>query len=399
MKGFLITHKGMEDTASLEVKELIEEKSKINEACIVFDIKNYEDLFKLCYKSQSSIGIYYLLHEFNYHRNLKQISRMPKMQGIVEHHNIFTDFKENIEKINLEEWLNKKTQFRVKCIKNYDNDVSTPEIEKKLGEIIIDHIQKKHNYKQQVNLENPEIIVFVYLTDKKCFVGIDFTGFDLSKRSYKIFSHAADIKGTIGYNLIRLSNYKKNETLLDAFSGFGTIPIESTLFASKFPINFFNKEKFIFLEFDKFKNYDFKKLFRKLDKEISSSKLKIYNLDSSMKYLNYAKKNSKIAGVDKKIIFSRMDIEWLDTKFKKGSIDKIITKLPVHSKNPDKIYNEFFYQAEFILSNKGKIILIGNKELITKSSSKYKFKITEQRNVSSGQMKYEVFVLTKREQK
>jgi len=65
MKGFLITHKGMEDTAALEVKELIGKNPKIEETCIVFDIKKYEELFKLCYKSQSAIGIFYLLHEFN----------------------------------------------------------------------------------------------------------------------------------------------------------------------------------------------------------------------------------------------------------------------------------------------------------------------------------------------
>lgn len=373
MKGFLTTPKGMEGIAALEVKELIGKNSKQSEACIVFDVKNYEDLFKLCYKSQSSIGIYYLLDEFNYK-------------------NISWDFKKNIEKIDFKEWLNKNTQFRVKCIKNYDNKVSTPEIEKKFGEIIIDNIQEKYNYKQKVNLENPEIIIFVYLTRKKCYLGIDFAGFDLSKRSYKILQHPADIKGTIGYFLIRLSNYNKNETLLDPFPASGTISIEAALFASKFPINYYNKEKFIFLKFDKFRNYDFKKF----DKEISASKLKIYNVDSSMKHINYAKKNSKIAGIEKKINFSRMDIEWLDTKFDKGKIDKIVTKMPnLQEKQSNKVYSEFFYQAEFILNNKGKIILIGNKDLIKKYSPKYKFEISDKRKVFSGKHEYEVFVLTK----
>ena len=37
------------------------------------------------------------------------------------------------------------------------------------------------------------------------------------------------------------------------------------IFSSDFPINYFNKEKFIFLKFDKFKDYDFKKFFEKID--------------------------------------------------------------------------------------------------------------------------------------
>ncbi|MCH8067028.1 MAG: hypothetical protein IIC69_00430 [Nanoarchaeota archaeon] len=378
MEGFLVTHKGMEEIASKEVKELIGEKSIVNEACIVFDIKNCEDLFKLCYKSQSAIGVFYLLCEFN-------------------HKDIFRDFEKNIKKIDFKEWLSKNTEFRVKCMKNYGNDVSTPEIEKKFGEIIIGLIQKKHNYKQKVDLDNPKIILFVYLTKNKCYVGIDFAGLDLSKRSYKIFRHSADMKGTIGYFLVRLSGYGKDETLLDIFSCSGTVPIEAAIYASNFPINYYSKEKFIFLKFSKFKDFDFNDLFKKLDKEVSFSReFKIYNIDSSMKYLNYAKKNSKIAGIDKKINFSRMDMEWLDTKFDKQSIDKIVAKMPnLQEKQGNNVYNEFFYQAEFILSKKGKMALIGDRELIRKYSHKYKFKIAEKRNVFSGKMKYEVFVLTK----
>ena len=166
MKGLLITHKGMEDIAALEVRELIGKRPKTEQTCLIFDIREYEDLFKLCYKSQSAIGIYCLLHKFNYN-------------------NIIEDFKKNLEKINLSEWLSKSTKFRVKCIKTQDN-LSTPEIEKKLGELIIGRIKEKHGYKQKVNLDNPEIIIFVYLLQNKCYVGIDFAGFDLSRRSYKI---------------------------------------------------------------------------------------------------------------------------------------------------------------------------------------------------------------------
>ena len=378
MEGFLTTHKGVEGVAALEVKELIGSESRIGESCIVFDIKSYEDLFILCYKSQSAIGVCCLLSEFDYK-------------------DIFNDFEKNIEKIKFDEWLGKHVQFRVKCIRNYEDDVAPAEMESKLGEIIIGYIQKKYGYKQKVDLEKPEIIVFFCLTKKRCYVGIDFAGFDLSRRPYKIFQHAADIKGTIAYSLIRLADYSKNEALLDVFSGSGTIPIEAALFSSKFPVRHFDKEKFIFLKFEKFKKFDFNKLFRKLDKEISDDKPRIYNIDLSMKNINYAKKNSKIAGVDKKISFSRMDAEWLDTKFEKGEVDKIITKMP--NSNENGLYNEFFYQAEFILNGKGKIVLIGNNELIEKYSSKYKFEISGQREIFSGKMKYGVFTLTKQKLK
>ena len=42
----------------------------------------------------------------------------------------------------------------------------------------------------------------------------------------------------------------------------------------------------------------------------------------AMKFVVFARKNAKIAGIDKQINFSRVDIEWLDLKFKKNSVDK-----------------------------------------------------------------------------
>ena len=380
MEGFLITHKCMGDIAALELKELIGKGSKIFDSGIDFEIVSYGDLFKLCYMAQSAIGVYYLLHKFDFN-------------------DILEDFSKNIQNIDFSEWLSPDTQFRVKCIKGHDNDTPTQEIEEKLGEIIIDYIQKKYRYKQKVNLNNPEIIISFYLSPKKCYVGIDFAGFDLSKRPYKLFSDPSAVKGTIGYALVRLSGYNKNETLLDCFSGSGVVSIEAALFASGFPVNFYYKEKFIFLKFHRFNDYNFNKLFKKIDKVILDNKLKIHSIDISMKYVNYARKNSKIAGIDKIINFSRADLEWLDTKFEKGKIDKIVTKLPSSQKNEastaENIYNSFFYQAEFILNDNGKIALIGDKEMVKKYSAKYKFKISAKRSIFSGKKEYEIFILGK----
>src|SRR3989338_3483237 len=234
MEGLLITHKGMEGIASLEVKEITGKGSKIIDiigSAVVFEIADYECLFKLCYMSQSAIGVYCLLYEFNFN-------------------DICSDFKKNADKIDFKEWLGKDAQFRVKCIKNDGNehDAPAPEIEEKLGEIIIENIQKKYGYRQKVSLGNPEIIISFYLAGKKCCVCIDFAGFDLSKRPYKIFLDPSAVKGTVGYALVRLSEYKKNDSLLDCFSASGIVPIEAALSASKFPVNFFYKEKFIFLK-------------------------------------------------------------------------------------------------------------------------------------------------------
>ena len=323
MKGLLITHKGTEEIAALEVKELIGKSSKKNEDYITFNIEKYEDLFKLCYLSQSAIKINCLLSEFNFK-------------------DLFIDFKKNIQKINFKDWLSKDSTFKVKCIKNIDIDLPTTELERKHGEIIIDFLEKKYNYKQKVSLNNPDATVLVFLNKNNCYLGIDFAGFDLSKRTYNIFAHPTNIKATIDYALVRLSGYK-NETLLDPFSGSGNIPIEAVLFSSKFPVNFYNKEKFAFLNFKNFQDFDFQKFFKKTDDKIKDEKSDVYNLNSAMICINNAKKNSKIAGISKKINFSRTELERLDLKFDKEEVHNIVTKMPsLNTKDINKIYNEFF---------------------------------------------------------
>ncbi len=374
MEGFLLTHRGMEDIAALEVNELIGAESEKIEKCIIFGIKSYEDLFKLCYLSQSAFGIFLLLKKFEY----KGIS---------------ADLEKNIESIDFSEWLGQGTAFRVRCIR-YGEEGSTREIERKIGEIII-NIQEKKGYRQKVDLENPDITIFLYLTGDQCCIGIDFAGFDLSKRSYRIFSDPSSLKGTMAYLLVRLSSYNKKEALLDCFAGSGVIPIEASLFALGFPVNFYSKEKFAFIKIRKFANYNFKAFFAKIDSKIKKGgSLSIHSVDPNMRYVQSAKKNSKIAGVDKKLSFSRMDIEWLDTKFKKNTVDKIASKLPESQrKDTAKSYREFFYQAEFILSQAGKMAVIGNKELIEKYASEFSFSVLDHREVFSGSKKYDVFVL------
>ena len=372
MKGLAITEKGIEDIATLEIKELINAKAEIKDSCIIFDIKNLTDLCVLCYKSQSVNRILYLFKHFEFDNNFFKIA------------------SEKIEKIDFSEWLDKNISFVVRCIKTENDDLSTSEIERMIGEFILNNIKKNKNYKQKVDLREPDIIFLVYINKDSCYIGVDFSGFDLSKRSYKIFMHPAALKGTIGYALVRIAGFDKKDTLLDPFSGSGIIPIESALFALDFPVNFYNKEKFSFLRLKPFNNANFNRFFDAIDKKISKEKLRIFGYDNSMKFVNYAKKNAKIAGVDKQINFSKVDVEWLDIKFEKDSVDKIVTDVPAMSKYSDnksieKVYKELFYQADFVL-NKNGIIVILTRDLnsLKKFYEEYNFKIIKKRKIYSG---------------
>lgn len=368
MKGIAITHKGIEDISALEIKELIKSKAEIDETVCIFEIKKREDLALLCYKGQSFIKILYLIDSFKF-----------KDKNEIEN-------KLRLNEKELNQFIKNKT-FKVNCKRLGNHNFNSVDIEK----LIMNGILNK--FKLKIDYENPDINLYAYIYESNFYLGIDFSGFDLSKRDYRIFLHPAALKGTIAYSLLRIGDYKSKETIIDPFCGSGTISIEAALHASALPLNYYRKEKFAFLKFLKFN-------FEKIDKKINKNKLNIIGYDYLLRHVKAAQKNAKIAGVDKKIKISRIEVEWLDTKFEKNSIDKIISHPPdvskFNEKNMEKLYNEFFNQTKYVLKKKGLVVLISNKrDLIKKISKEYKFKLIKEREVWQGQEKLDILVFGK----
>jgi putative N6-adenine-specific DNA methylase len=380
MKGIAITHKGLEDISALEIKEIIKASSDVKETVVVFNLKNLDDLCTLAYKAQSLIKVMYLFDNFKVKKDEKSI--LEKV-------------KKSVEKIDFKDWLDKEKTFRVSCKHIQNDNISSQEIEKETGAIVIDKIQKTSKYQQKVDLDNPDIIFYIYIYENQCYLGIDFCGFDLSKRDYKVFSNPADTKGTISYSLLRIAGYKESSVLLDPFCSSGTIPIEAALFKMG-SVNFYRKDKFAFLKLMQFENHDFKKLF---NHDFNEEKPNILASDERLYNMRAAKKNAKIASVNKMIEFSKIDVDWLDTKYEKQSIDLIATK-PIFLKyeldKTKKLYDGFFYGAKYILKDKGKIAIISRgDDLIFELSKKHGFDIYHERIVFQGNQQLKVTILQK----
>ena len=372
MKGLVITSKGIEETASIEIRELIEANCKIEECCVVFDFKELKDLCLLCYKCQSADRVIYLIGNFEFEE-------------------FFKNLKEFINKTNFSEWIKEYKKFRVECIRLGTHDFNSVDVESKAAKFILEK-----NKKMKLDLNDQQIIFLVYIINDKCYFGVDFAGFELNKRGYKIFTHPSSLRGTIAYTLARESGFGKKDVMLDPFSRDGVIAIEAAFFAADFPVNFYKKDKFAFLKLNT--GIDYEKFFNNIDKKIKKAKTNIYSYDHQFKYVDYSRKNAKIAGVDKQINFSRTELEWLDIKFKKESVDRIITSLPT-SKNADlgKIYNEFFYQSAYILKRNGTLALISRlPDFAKKCSERHNFVISKEKGVWSGEQLLKIIIFKKK---
>ncbi len=372
MKGLVITSRGVEDAAAIEIKELIGASYKTEEGCVVFDFKSISDLCLLCYKCQSADRILYLIGDF-------------------EFEDFFDGMKKFISRLKLDKWAAESKKFKVECQREGVHGFNSVDVKSRTAEFILKALKNK-----KADIRDYEIIFFVYIMNRKCYLGIDFAGFELNKRSYKIFMHPNSLRGTIAYALIRESGFKKNGTMLDPFSRDGVIAIEAGFYAADFPYNYYKKDKFAFLKLKLGINFD--KFFSSIDKKIKKPKAGVYCYDHLFKYVDYARKNAKIAGVDKFIGFSRVELEWLDIKFKKNSVDTIITNPPTtKNANLDKVYKEFFYQSEYILKGNGAIAVISRMpDFVKKYAETHNFIVSKEKDVWSGEQLLKIIVFKKK---
>ncbi|MBW2965364.1 methyltransferase, partial [Candidatus Woesearchaeota archaeon] len=354
MKGAIITHPGLEAVSGKEVKELIKREPALSRSVAVFETEDMDDICTLCYRSQSAMKVLLLFCS----GKAKKLDAAAAM----------------VKKLDIAAWL-KDAKFCVRAM-IVDNDMfDHMETERELGEVIYE------KYNAKVDLENPDVTFFAYVHGDDFYFGVDFAGFDLSKRNYKIFALADSIKATVAYSLVRLSGYKPGTTFLDPFCHSGVVAIEAAFYASGKPINFYNKDRFAFLKFPVFKDKDFDAFFKRHDGKIADVK-GITASDSQQRHLRAAEKNAKIAGLNKQIAFSRMDIEWLDTKFEKQSIERIVSNPPKISrllteKGLEKMFQELFYTADFILKKTGRIVILTkNYKQILNHATRHQFALT-----------------------
>lgn len=312
MKGLAITNS--EDISLLEIKELLGVKCKNEKNVVIFDC-DAKKLCDLCYFGRSVSRVMELICSFD-----------------------FKDLEDIKKKIKIEDFS--AETFAVKCIREGKHDFSSANVEKIVG----DKVSCK------VDLKNPQKILLAYVCDNKFYLGIDYSGFDLGKRDYKIFVHPASIRGDVAYSLLRIADFGKKDALLDPFCGSGTILIEAALFCMNKSVHFYSKDKFGFLKFMK---YDFK--------DEAKGKCKIIGMDLSKNAILNAQKNAKIAGVE--IDFQVADVEWLDTKLDECYFDRIVTNPTQLSKRKDqepvkKAFEDLFHNAQYVLKPKGTVTII-----------------------------------------
>lgn len=242
-----------------------------------------------------------------------------------------------------------KESFIVRCNREGNHKFGSGFIERKIGEMIF-------NKGYKVSMKNYEKMVFVEIVDDMCFIGYLIKD-DLCKRPYRLKINNGSINACLAYGLTCLAGCKTNDILVDPFCRDGVICIEASLHGCK----------------------------------------NVYGFDESKNNLRNAEINCKLAKAN--VNFFNVGLKWLDTKFEKGKVDAIVTKLASVSRHFSEekingIYSDLFCQAKHILKKDGTMVLCcENDDILRKKISENEFNVTDELTVSIGNLDYSLVVL------
>lgn len=385
MKSFIIHNKHISTVCALDVKELLNKKSVCNAGVCIIDDVSFKDIATLTYKAQSAHRVGVLLTDFD----LPKDNNEEKLEELARKH------IKNISKKEIEV-LFEKTQSFSMTTQNESSSIfiDSVGVSGLLGGLFNKELQSR-NIDVKVNLKHPDIILFTYIDDNHCYIGVDLTGVDLLRRPYKIITKSSSINGPFAYTLARLAGVKKDSIVVDPFCGSGTIPIETAIYQENYsPFMFENK-------FSGLRLSCCKKEFEAVQKELKEGvknrekKKLVTGFDHILRIVTSAKQNAKIANVNESIHFSKVDVEWIDSKFDEGEVDVIITNPPKESKKLNntkdirKVYDELFYQGRFILKDEGILGILTNKtQLLEELALRHGFTPKDKIEMQSGAQPY-----------
>ncbi len=369
MRALAITDLNLEDCAAREINGLIKTQTAAKETKVLFEAGS-EELAKVAYRSQTIYRLMALLDSFSFDEKEDPLKKIKK----------------SVESSGLAEWFEKKTTFCVRSLMAETREIEKNIFEPKVGELVLNKIKKEKKFTPVVSLENPNVLILVYLYKDSCYWGIDLAG-DLSHRDYKIFTNRHSLKGPLAASLLHLSGYTGKEKLLLPFVKDGTLAVEAGYFSGK--ISPQRAAEFSFLKLKPFKKTDWKKFFLEEEKKRDYKVKNIFASDSFSPNAKAAEKNISIAKLPLKI--SRLGIEQTDVLFKKGEVDCGVCYLASPEENQAK---ELLYQTGYVLKKGGSFVLMTGEKF--KLPDNKELRLKEKRETKRGENRYGVYTLQRR---
>ncbi len=143
---------------------------------------------------------------------------------------------ENIHKFKWETFLSAGLTFAVDCTISGRNDPSLQHshfARLRAKDAIVDRLRAKEGKRPDVDTENPDLSIVLYIRDGVCTLNMDATGpAPLHERGYRARNALAPLKETLAAALIKFSGWDPATPFVDPMCGSGTLVAEAALIAA-----------------------------------------------------------------------------------------------------------------------------------------------------------------------
>lgn len=162
---------------------------------------------------------------------------------------------------------------------------------------ICDQLRDKWGVRPNVDVQNPDVQLNLFIHDNKAVISLDTSGMPLNKRGYRQAATEAVLKETLAAALLRMTTFNDQDIVCDPCCGAGTLLIEAALIASKIPPGFLRKT-WGFMQMPDFSQAEWLKVKLEADQHRRElPKGHFYGIDINKNAIVSAKANLRAAGL------------------------------------------------------------------------------------------------------
>lgn len=140
---------------------------------------------------------------------------------------------EGVRGVDLRPFVGPRTSLAVRAYSRASALAHTQFIAQRTKDAVVDPIRERTGSRPDVNLDDPDVRLFVHIVRDSATLYVDLSGEPLHLRGYRREMLDAPLKETLAAAIVALSGWKGTTPFYDPMCGTGTLAIEAALLASR----------------------------------------------------------------------------------------------------------------------------------------------------------------------
>ena len=205
------------------------------------------------------------------------------------------DLYEAASNVAWEIWFTPKQSFKIEVTAQHSPLNSLNFAALKVKDAVADRFRFKTGVRPDVNVQWPDVRIYLHLTTERATIYIDTSGDALFKRGWREDKGDAPLKETLAAAMIAASGWDGTTPLYDPCCGSGTIAIEAAQIACRIPAGMLRR--FAFEKLLPFQAHVWTAIKNEAEGAIQTSAVPIFGSDVAHRMVDFAQHNAERARV------------------------------------------------------------------------------------------------------